>query len=196
MKTIRNTLRGASVAQPLFASAGMAQTTPPAGSHVIYVPPGATIVILPGPGNVAAPNVVNAGAPEAMPMMRLIVQQQAAMRQMFADMNAMFPPMPDPNAMLRAAFGPGGPFNVSVTPLAGGHGVCSQSISIVAGGNGSAPIVHVSQTGDACGAMGIGKPQHTDQVRPEAPAPLPHGPNELEIGYAPHPLTTATPPRT
>ena len=64
------------------------------------------------------------------------------MQQMIADMNAMFPPMPDPNAMLRAAFGSGGPFNVSVMPLAGGHGVCSQSISIVAGGDGSAPIVH------------------------------------------------------
>jgi hypothetical protein len=87
----------------------MAQTAPPAAGHVIYVPPGPTVVILPGPGSAASPNVVNAGAPEAMPMMRLIAQQQAAMQQMFADMNAMFPPMPDPNAMLRAAFGPGGP---------------------------------------------------------------------------------------
>jgi len=94
----------------MCASVGMAQTTPPAAGHVIYVPPGATVVMLPGPGSAASPNVVNAGAPEAMPMMRLIAQQQAAMQQMFADMNAMFPPMPDPNAMLRAAFGPGGPF--------------------------------------------------------------------------------------
>jgi len=194
--TIRNTLLGAGLALPLFASAGQAQTTPPDSGHMIYVPPGATVVVLPGPGTMAAPNMATAGAPEALPMLRLMAAQQVAVQHMIADMNAMFPPLPDPNAMLRAAFGPGMPLNLSVLPLAGGHGVCSQSISIVDHGNGSAPIVKVSQAGDACGALGMGKPQDVDQVRPQTPPPLPHGPKVLEIGYPPHPVTSGTPPRT
>ena len=154
MKTFRNTLLGACLALPLLAVTGQAQPTPPNGGRVIYVPAGATVVILPGPGTVAAPNMVNAGAPEAMPLMQMIAQQQAAMQRMIANMNAMFPPLPDPNRMLRAAFGAGGPLNVSIMPMAGGHGVCSQSISIVERGDGSAPIVKTSQSGDACGALG------------------------------------------
>jgi hypothetical protein len=206
MKPLRNTLLGACLALPLFAVTGQAQPAPPNGGRVIYVPPGVTVVILPGPGTLAAPNAANAAAPEAMsliaapeatPLMQMIAQQQAAMQRMIANMNAMFPPMPDPNAMLRAAFGAGGPLGVSIMPLAGGHGVCSQSISIVARGDGSAPIVKTSQSGDACGALGVSKPEGVDEVRPIPPAVAPQqGPKVLEIGYPPHPMTTGTPPRT
>jgi hypothetical protein len=198
MTTLRTALFGACMALPLLASAGQAQTVLPNGGRMVYVPPGAAVVILPAPGAVAAPAMVSAGAPEVTPMLQMIAQQQAAMQHMIADMNAMFPPLPDPNAMLRAAFGAGGPFNVSVVPLAGGHGVCSQSVSIVARGDGSAPIVHVSQAGDACGAVGAGKPQSVDQPRPEEPALPAHGPKVLEIGYPPHSVTPGTPrpPRT
>ncbi len=196
MMTSRNALLGACLALPLLASTGRAQPAQPDGGRMIYVPPGATVVILPGSGVAAAPNLAAAGTPEALPIMRLIAQQEAAMQRMMADMNAMFPPLPDANAMLRAAFGSGAPLNVSVMPLAGGHGVCSQSISIVDRGNGSAPIVKVSQAGDACGALGIGKPQGVNEIRPAAPALPPHGPQVLEIGYPPHPVTNGIPPRT
>jgi hypothetical protein len=224
MSTLRTTLLSACLALPLLAATGQAQPVPPNGGRVIYVPPGATVVILPGPGTVAAPGMASAvaapnmastvaapnmasagaapdmasvGAPEAMPLMQMIAQQQAAMQRMIANMNAMFPPLADPNQVLRAAFGAGGPIGVSIMPLAGGHGVCSQSISIVARGDGSPPIVKTSQSGDACGALGIGKPQGVDEVRPVPPAVTPpHGPKLLEIGYPPHPVTTGTPPRT
>lgn len=194
--TVRNALLGACLALPVLTSVGNAQTTPPNGARMIYVPPGATVVILPGPGGVVAPDRMSSTVPDAMPMMRLIAEQQAAMQHMIADMNTLFSPMPDPNEMLRAAFGPGAPLNVSVMPLAGGHGVCSQSISIVARGDGSPPIVKASQSGDACGALGIGKPQGVDEVRPAGPVQPPHRPKLLEIGYPPHPMTTGTPPRT
>jgi hypothetical protein len=98
--------------------------------------------------------------------------------------------------MLRAMFGAGGPSNVSIMPLAGGHGVCSQSISIVARGDGSAPIVKTSQSGDACGPLGVSKPQGVDEVRPETPAAPAQGSKVLEIGYPSHPVTNGTPPRT
>jgi len=190
MMAIRNTLLGACLALPLAAFAGHAQAEQPDGGRTIYVPPGAMVVILPGPGVVAAPATVSTGTPEAAQMVRLMAQQQVAMQHMIADMNAIFPPMAGPDAMLRAAFGPGAPL------MAGGHGVCSQSISIVDRGDGSAPIVKTSLTGDACGTLGIGKPQGVDEVRPTAPALPAHGPKVLEIGYPPHPVSTGTPPRT
>jgi hypothetical protein len=196
MTTLRNALLGACLALPLLASAGQAQPAPPNGGRMVYVPSGAMVVILPAPGAVATPTTVSTGAPDVTPMMQMIAQQQAVMQHMIADMNAMFPPLPDPNAMLRAAFGSGAPLNVAVMPLAGGHGVCSQSVSIVARGDGSAPIVHVSQAGDACGAIGAGKPRSVDQTRPEEPALPSNGPKVLEIGYPPHPVTAGTPPRT
>jgi len=227
--TIRHTLLGACLALPLFAATGQAQ---PEVGRTIYLPLGAMVVILPGPGAVAGPtgvvavpnvvvaapagvvtvpsgvvaapigavaatNVVVAGVPQAMPMLQMIAQQQAAMQYMIAQMNAMFPPMPDPDAMLRVAFGSGPALGVSMMPLSAGHGVCSQSISIVARGDGSAPIVKTSRSGDACGAMGIGKPQGVDEVRPQAPAATPlHGPKLLEVGYPPRPVSDGTPPRT
>ena len=197
MTTLRKTLLGACLALPLLASAGQAQPAPPNGGRMVYVPPGAMVVILPpGPGAVASPAMVSASAPNVTPMMQMIAQQQAVMQHMIADMNAMFPPLSDPNAMLRAAFGFGAPLNVAVMPLAGGHVVCSQSVSIVARGDGSAPIVHVSQAGDACGAIGAGKPRSVDQTRPEEPALPSNGPKVLEIGYPPHPVMAGTPPRT
>lgn len=174
MTTMRNGLLGACLALPLAAFAAHAQAPRPDSGRTIYVPAGATVIILPGPGMVAA------GSPEAMPVMRLIAQQQAAMQRMVADMNAMFPPMPDPSQLVRAAFGPGAPFAI---PVAGGHGVCSESISIVDPGNGGAPIVKTSQSGDACGALGIGKPQGVNEVRPLPPAPPPRAPRLIEASY-------------
>lgn len=196
MPKFRNALLGACLALPVAALAGQAQAAPPHGERVIYVPPGATVVILPGTGAIAAPNTVNAGMPEAMPMMRLIAEQQAAMQHMIADMNAMFQPLPDPGQLLRAAFGPGALLNVSLMPMAGGHGVCSQQISIIDRGDGSAPVVTRTQSGDACGPLSAAKARSINQVSPVAPAPLQHGPKLLEIEYPPHPVSANTPPRT
>lgn len=205
MTTFRNALLGTCLALPLAALAGHAQAAQPHGERVIYVPPGATVVILPGPGAIAAPNMVNAGMPDAMPMMRLIAQQQAVIQHMIADMNAMFQPLPDPGQSLRAAFGPGAWLNVSLMPMAGGvslmpmaggHSVCSQRISIVDRGDGSVPVVTTTQSGDACGPLSVTRPQSVNDVPPAVPAPSQHGPKLLQIGYPPHPVSANTPPRT
>jgi hypothetical protein len=191
MMSIRNSLLGACLALPLVGLTGHAQAAQPDGGRTIYVPPGAVVLILPGLTSVAAPYATSAATPETMPMMRLIAQQQAAMQRMIADMDAMFPPMPDPSQLLRAAFGS----DMAVAPLAGGHGMCSQSITIVERGDGSAPIVKTAQTGDACGALGIGKPQNIHEV-PMVPVAPARGPKVLEVGFPPHPVSTGTPPRT
>src|ERR1700749_3629398 len=89
MKTLRNTLLGACLALPLLAATGQAQTILTQG-RTITVPPGAVVVILPGPGTVAMPRRPVTAAPAAVPVMQLIAQQQAAMQRMMARMNAMF----------------------------------------------------------------------------------------------------------
>jgi hypothetical protein len=191
MTTIRNSLLGACLALPLAAFTAHAQQ---AGGQTIYVPAGATVIILPGPG--AAPNVASARAPGEIPMMRLIAQQEVAMQRMMADMNAMFAPMPDPNVLLRAAFGAGAPFNMAVMPMGGGHGVCSESISIVESGNGAAPIVKTAQSGDACGAFGISKPQGVNEISPAVPVTPLHAPRLVEASYPSHLMANGSSPRS
>jgi hypothetical protein len=193
MTTIRNSLLGACLALPLAPFAGHAQAAQPDGGRTIYVPAEATVIIL--PGAVAAPNVASAEAPEGVPMMRLIAQQEAAMQRMMADMNAMFPPMPDPNVLLRAAFGAGAAFNMAIMPV-GGHGVCSESISIVESGNGVAPIVKTSQSGDACGAFGVSKPQGVNEASPVVPVTPLHAPRLVEASYPPHLVPNGPSPRS
>jgi hypothetical protein len=189
MKTLRNTLLGACLALPLAATAGHAQTIEQ-GGRIIQVPPGAVVIILPGPGAVAAPATTNAVAPSAMPMMQLIAQQQAMMQRMIANMNAMMRPMPmpDPSQLLRAAFGNGGP----MFTLAAGPGVCSESISIVQRGN-SAPVVTHTRTG-ACGAPAGSLPQGVRQL-PATPIAPPHGPRLIEASNPPH-IVPNLPPHT
>ena len=204
MKTLRNTLLGACVALPLFAAAGHAQPVQTQGietqGRVIAVPPGAVVLILPGPGAVAMRTTPDAVAPARMtvmqapvmqapvmqlPLMRLIAQQDAAMQHMIADLNAMFAPIPNPAQLFGAAFGPG-----PMLTLARGPGVCSESVSIVQRGN-SAPVVTRTASG-TCGTAPAGRPESVRQL-PPAPTRAPHGPKVLEISYPPHPVA---PPRT
>ena len=115
-------------------------------------------------------------------MFKLIAQQQAMLQQMMARMNAMFVPMPAPSQMLRAAFGAGGP----MLTVAGGPGVCSESISIVQRGN-SAPVVTRSQSG--CGPAAMGHPANVREL-PASPATAP-GPKLLRVS---NPSVTVTQP--
>jgi hypothetical protein len=186
MKTLRNTLLGACLALPLLAATGQAQTILTQG-RTITVPPGAVVVILPGPGTVAMPRRPVTAAPAAVPVMQLIAQQQAAMQRMMARMNAMFPPMPpmpDPAQMFRAAFGAGGP----MPTLAGGPGVCSESISIVQRGN-AAPVITRTASA-ACGTPAGNVPHSIDQMRPVAPA---RGPKVLEVSNPPQTIANVPP---
>ncbi|HUB47268.1 MAG TPA: hypothetical protein VMB73_19970 [Acetobacteraceae bacterium] len=189
MKTLRNTLLGACLALPLLAATGQAQTIL-TQSRTITVPPGAVVVILPGPGTVAMPGRPVTAAPAAVPVMQLIAQQQAAMQRMMARMNAMFPPMPpmpDPAQMFRAAFGAGGP----MPTLAGGPGVCSESISIVQRGN-AAPVITRTASA-ACGTPAGNVPHSIDQMRPVAPVAPARGPKVLEVSNPPQTIANVPP---
>lgn len=180
MNTLRNAVLGACLALPLAAATGHAQSIEQHG-RTIQVPPGAVVVILPGP--VATPGVTATAAPAALPVLQMIAQQQAEMQHMMAQMNALLPPMPpmpNPSQLFRAAFGAGGP----MLTLAGRPGVCSQSITIVQHGN-SAPVITRSQSG--CGAAPAGEPANVRDLPPvTAPA---QAPRLIQANDAPHALT-------
>ena len=87
----RNTKRLAATSLLLAAPAIAAQ---PEGGHYVYVPAGATVVMLPA---AAARRTVD------FPVARMIAQQQAMMQHMMADMDSlMATPMPDPQQMIRS----------------------------------------------------------------------------------------------
>ena len=181
MNTSRIAWLSACLALPAFAVSAMAQ--PADGARVIQVPPGAVVLILGGPGvsTPAAAPVFTAADPDAVPVLRLIAQQQKMLQRMMAGMDALFPPMPDPEQMIQAAMG------------GGGHGICGESVSYSFNGPGSQPVVHVAHYGDACGTSGTNAPRVITAQEPAAPATPPP---VLDIGYPAHPITVGRPPRT
>jgi hypothetical protein len=195
MKLQRLALFGAALALPaVFAGGSLAQ--PADGARVIQVPPGAMVLVIGAPqgSSVQAP-VVAATAPDAFPMMRLIAQQQAMMQRMMADMDSLFPPMPDPMQMVRAAMEAVHQPGVMTTSIAGGHGVCGESVSYTFSGPGTQPVVHVTRYGDACGERAPSGAQDVAVPQQVAP-PAARQPRVLEIGYPPHPVPVGSAPRT
>jgi hypothetical protein len=198
MKFGRTALLGACVAAPLaMASSAFAQSSD--GTRVIQVPPGAIVLILGAP-DASLPSVpATAISSEPVPLARLIAEQQSMMQRMMADMDALFPPLPDPAQLVRAAmqnaerFGGGMQPSVTTTSLSGVHGVCGESVSYVFPGAGGQPQVHVTRYGDACGAPAAGSVQ--DVTAPPISTPKASA-KVLEVGYRPHPVTHRVPPRT
>lgn len=183
-------LRTALLASSLLL-AGPAMAAQPEGGHYVYVPPGATVVLLP-----AAPV-----AAADFPVARMFAQQDAIMQRMMADMDTlMATPLPDPGQMIRSVMSgmpqvaPGS--GVVTTFISTGNGTCSQTITYGPAANGQAPIVHVSSTGNACGAIHTTGPISVAQP---APTPRPATPPKQRlwtIGYPPHAIPVNVPPRT
>ncbi len=139
--------RSALLATSLLLAAP-AMAAQPEGGRYVYVPPGATIVLLPA----ASPTV-----PVDFPVARLVAQQQAMMQRMMADMDAlMATPMPDPEQMIRSVMDgmpqtlPGS--GVVLTQISSGAGTCSETIVYGPQGANGQPQVKVTRTGNACGA--------------------------------------------
>jgi hypothetical protein len=174
----------ASVALLGTVAVGYAQS-PTQQGRVIQVPPGAVVLVLPA-GAAQAPafdtSFPFADMPSPIAMMRQMDQMMAEMQRGFAAMPAF------PGAMDAAL--PGVPQSggrvagVVVTSFSNGHGTCTQRITY--NGDGTAPVVQVASTGDACASAGVAptvpavqKPAHTaphlievqNRARPAA-APL------------------------
>jgi len=188
----RAALMGACLALPLVALDGTAGAAQPDRGHYVYVPPGATVVI------------VSSAEAVATPFAPVFAQQDSLMRRMIADMDQLMSmPMPDPQQMIRSVMdgmprvAPGS--SVVMTSISSGNGTCSQTITYSYPGNGGAPVTKVSRNGNACGALGSSAPVGVSQPLPAPAAPQKVAPQHdrlWSIGYPPQPLSTGTPPRS
>jgi hypothetical protein len=157
MKTGQQAILGAILAVPFLCAAGSASAAPPAGGHYVYVPPGASVVVLPETAMTATPVVVSA-TPMVFPVASMIAQQDAMMQRMIADMNAMVAmPMPDPQQLMQAAMRgmpqAGGGAGVFLSSASSVNGVCSETVVYGYPANGGKPQVHVTRSGNGCGAV-------------------------------------------
>jgi hypothetical protein len=175
-----------------------AMAAQPEGGRYVYVPPGATIVLLPA----AAPSV-----PVDFPIARLVAQQQAMMQRMMADMDAlMATPMLDPDQMIRSVTdgmpqtvpGPG----VVLTQVSSATRTCSETIVYGPQGANGQPQVKVTRTGNACGAISptgpIGVTETTPATQTVPPATETTPQDRLwHVSYPARPVTIHTAsPRT
>jgi hypothetical protein len=106
------------------------------------------------------------------------------MDQLMADMQRSFasPAWADPNRAIEAAMqgmpqAGGQVSGVVVTSFSNGHGTCTQRVTYT--GNGAAPVVQVSSTGDACAAAGA--PAPLPSASPEVTSPHPAAPHLIQV---------------
>jgi hypothetical protein len=172
MKASRTALIGAvaSVALLGTAAAGFAQAPPGQQARMIAVPPGAVVLVLPA-GSMAA-TTLDTGFP--FPDMPSPVAMIRQMDQMMADMQRSFanPAWLDPSRTVDAALHGlpqtgGAVAGVVVTSFSNGHGTCTQRITYR--GDGTAPVVQVASTGDACASAGL------PATAPDVEVPTTHG---------------------
>jgi hypothetical protein len=211
--TARNALLGACLALPLAAYGGSAIAGPLSAPQTITIPPGAVVLILPGAAEIVSPAAT--GLPTDDPLLRMVAEQDAMMRNMMAEMNAAFAqptwPFTQPigpmqlNRTIQAAFG-GPPTNGSAagmvfTSFSGGPGVCTERMTYVYPANGAKPQVTVTHSGDACGALGVTGPntvmQPVPAQPPQAPTAAPsHGPRLWTVSDPPQQITPNGTPRS
>lgn len=184
--------RSALLAATLLLAAP-AMAAQPEGGRYVYVPPGATILLLPA----AAPSV-----PVDFPVARLVAQQQAMMQRMMADMDAlMATPMPDPEQMIRSVMDgmpqsvPGS--GVVLTQVSSGAGTCSETIMYGPQGANGQPQVKVTRTGNACGPIATNGPIGVTQTMPvpqTVPPATGTSPQDRlwHVGYPARPVTIHT----
>ncbi len=152
----------ASLALLAGVGAAVAQNARTSQGRVIEVPPGSIVVVLPGgamtPASfgfapLAGPTLDAAFPMPALPdpgaLFRQVDQMMADMQRAFSSHSWMRADGTT-EAALREAAGP--VEGMMVTSFSNGHGVCTKRV--VWSGNGAAPKVNVSSTGDACAAEG------------------------------------------
>jgi hypothetical protein len=191
-------LRIASFAVPIGLGCGgtLAQ-------QIVTVPPGAVGLLVRGPQGVTGnpPEIV--ASRRVLPVAdtpagieRIFAEQLVIMDRMMADMNALFAQGPESSAGYRAEQGPGpvaepgaGPVTTidalmdrvwkgfGTMPNAEGGSFCAESMTVTDPGDGKAPVVKVSRTGNGCGPMtGV------------APEPAQSSPTHIAPGPSPRDL--------
>jgi hypothetical protein len=182
--------RSALLAASLLVAAP-AVAAPPNGGHYVWVPAGATVVIVPS----------TPATPVDFPVGRVIAQQEAMMHRMFANLDTlMATAMPDPEQMIRSVMQGGPPMvpgsGVVLTQVSSGDGTCSETIIYGSPDASGQPQVKVTRNGNACGTLFSSGPLGVTQTMP-APRPVAPPHERLwSVGYPARPLPVHTPPHT
>jgi hypothetical protein len=191
MRGPRNRFMAAGLGAAGLALALPAMAASPEGGRYVWVPGGVTVVLLPsGPTLETAPADVS--------LVGMFARQDAMVRQMLADMNALMNrPMPEPQEMLRSitqdipAGIPGA--GVVITSITTGAGTCSQTITYGSPTSNGQPRMTVSNSGNACGA--IAAPTGQTVIAPDS-VPVPSAAPQQrvwDVNYPAQPVRTARP---
>jgi hypothetical protein len=193
-------------APPASASA----SANPAGARVYAIgpeAPAAILVMLPGPGDIMTADpqlwtrqgfdVVTPTAPE---IDRIAADQESAMTRLIAEAQAIANApiwLVGPNPAMEAAVaalppaGRGQVSGVVLTSTTSGAGSCSERMLYSYSGNGTAPKVSISRSGDACpGGSSVGAGGNAT-VAPSLPAMRPKAPRLIEASAPAAPASPA-----
>lgn len=159
-------LAGAPGCPPGVAPSRVVTMTP--GSRLVLTAAPGSVIVLSG-GNPVRVTALPAAAAARLPGLHMMAYMQRMMQRMTRQVDALFaaPLGPfGPGGLWRAAFAPG-----LLAPV-GGPGVrsCAASVSYRIGPNGR-PILHVVQTGNACGQMRLLGPGLTPAAAPQPASP-------------------------
>jgi len=200
---LRKLLFGGCLALPLAGFVASAHARAPQPERAIRVPAGSVVLVLPGAAYTLAPVAAPVPFGVDFPAMRMIAAQNAMMQQMRV-LDQLMLPLPDPSQTIRSVLdgmprlAPGS--SVVTTMVSDGHGVCRQTITYSSAGR-EKPVVHVAQSGNACGALHVQGPVWVQQTAPAAPAlpgnrvpaQKPGGPRLWTAGDPPHPIASGVP---
>lgn len=177
---LRKALLGACLALPLAGLAGAAHAHASHHERIIRVPAGSVVLVLPGtaPQVIADPTVVPA-FPAPFPIAQFMAEQNAMMQNMLQQVRALdawSTALPNPDQIIRTAMqgmpsihaAPG--TSVVTTMVSDGDNVCRETITYRMTPHGARPQVHVTRTGDDCGALMRQGPVGVTQTLPAQPA--------------------------
>jgi hypothetical protein len=195
---VRTALLGAVAAAALLGGVGAASAqsntlgNPANETRVIQVPRGAVVLVL-QPGAMSAmpmsamPMMPFPAMPDPVAMLRQMDAQMARMNQMMEVSERAFadPAFLAPDRTIEAALqgmpvaGPG-MRGVVVTSFSDGHGTCTRRVTY--GGDGAAPKIEVSATGDAsCGPAGSLPGATRPAAAPDIQTPQPAAPRTWRV---------------
>jgi hypothetical protein len=170
--------------------------------------PAAILVVMPGPGDfwAADPGLWTAQGfdvvvPPPSDLYRLAADPQAVFDRLIAEARAMANApiwLVGPNPAIEAAMAgapPSGPSQVSgvvMTSATSGTGICSETMTYTSSGNGAAPQVKVSKSGNACPPGSPFGVETNQGVVPQGQGAAPVSP-AVQPPYAPRLIEAAAP---
>ncbi len=182
MQKTRITAIGAIAALTLLGGVGatFAQSGPAQYSRVIEAPPGVMVLVLPGAALSPPQAMIDADFPTPATLMQRIDRMMAEAQRAFAAPSWAARDRTIDAAWRQMPLAGGSVTGMVVTSFSNGHGTCTQRVTYA--GNGAAPLVEVSSTGNACAQAGM---PAAIPARQAPPAPQRTMPRTLQVKNGP-----------